>query len=111
MTHLQSLINAADARAVAEANFGKLDVNIRKASATLDFPSVASLGTQDLTITVTGAVVGDGVILGLPAAPDAGIVYTAWVSSANTVTVRASNYTTGAINPASATFKAIVLAY
>ena len=111
MTHMQSLINAADARAVAESNFGKLDVNIRKGTATLDFPSVAALGVQDLTITVTGAVVGDAVVLGLPTAPNAGIVFAAWVSATNTVTVRASNYTAAPIDPASATFKVMALAY
>ena len=77
-------------------------------SAALDFASIATLASADLTITVTGAVVGDEVALGLPAAPTAGIVFNAFVSSANTVTVRAHNYTGGSIDPASATYSARV---
>lgn len=73
-------------------------------SNTLDFGSIASLGQADLTITVTGAAVGDEVALALPAAPTSGIVFNAFVSATNTVTVRAHNYTAGAIDPASATY-------
>lgn len=73
-------------------------------SNTLDFASIASLGEADLTITVTGATVGDEVALGLPAAPTSGIVFNAFVSASDTVTVRAHNYTAGAIDPASATY-------
>ena len=80
------------------------------ASATLDFPSIAAVSQANLTITVTGAAVGDEVMLSLPAAPTAGIVFNAFVSAANTVTVRATNVTAGAIDPASATYGVIVLA-
>jgi len=73
-------------------------------SNTLDFGSIASLGLEDLTITVTGAAVGDEVALGLPAAPTSGIIFNTFVSAADTVTVRAHNYTAGAIDPASATY-------
>ena len=73
-------------------------------SNTLDFASIASLGQADLTITVTGATIEDEVALGLPAAPTSGIIFNAFVSATNTVTVRAHNYTAGAIDPASATY-------
>jgi hypothetical protein len=73
-------------------------------SATLDFGNVATIGCEDLTITVTGAALSDTVSLGVP---NASIVansnYTAWVSSANTVTVRFCALVSG--NPASGTFK------
>lgn len=111
MTHLQSLLNAPDKGAVAEANFEKLDTRILKGTATLDFASINAAAYEDLTITVTGAQTGDGVILCLPAAPDAGIVFQAFVSASNTVTVRATNITGSPINPASGTFQAIVLRY
>lgn len=79
-------------------------------SAALNFPSVAAQSVQDLTITVTGAVLGDSVALGVPtAAVTAGIAFTAWVSAADTVTVRAHNYTAGALDPASGTFKATIV--
>lgn len=79
-------------------------------TATLNFPSVAGQSFQDLTIAVAGAVPGDAVGLGVPIeAVTAGLVYSAWVSAADTVTVRAHNYTAGAIDPASGTFKATVV--
>lgn len=74
-----------------------------RGTATLDFPSVAAGGTQTLTITVTGAVVGDGCVLGLPSSGGlAGLVFKAHVSAADTVTVTAINGTAGALDPASA---------
>lgn len=77
--------------------------------AALDFPSIAAAEQQSLTITVTGAAVNDEVILGLPAAPTAGIVFNAFVSAANTVTIRATNVTASPVDPASATYSVIVL--
>lgn len=82
---------------------------ILTAQAALDFPSIAAASQANLTITVTGAAVNDEVIMGLPAAPTAGIVFNAFVSAANTVTIRATNVTVGAIDPASATYSVIVL--
>lgn len=79
------------------------------ATATLDFPSVASLLHEDLTISVTGAGLTDSVILGYT--PTTGIIYTGFVSLADTVTVRANNYTAGAVDPASGTFRVTVLKY
>ena len=78
-------------------------------SATLDFPSTTTLLSADLTITVTGAADGDVVSLGVPnAAVNANTCYTAWVSSANTVTIRFNNYSSNTVNPASGTFKVFV---
>lgn len=81
---------------------------LRTASASLNFPSIAAAAQADLTITVTGASVNDEVSLGLPAAPTAGIVFNAFVSAANTVTIRASNITAGAIDPPAATYSVLV---
>lgn len=79
-------------------------------TATLDFGSVTAASFADLTITVTGAATGDAVALGTPtAAITAGIAFTAWVSATNTVTVRAHNYTAGALDPASGTFRATII--
>ena len=78
-------------------------------SATLDFPSTTTLLSADLTITVTGAADGDVVSLGVPnAAVNANTSYSAWVSAANTVTVRFNNYSSGTVNPASGSFKVFV---
>lgn len=81
------------------------------ATATLDFPSIAANTCQELTITVTDAVVGDAVKLGAPAALEANLTFSGFVSAANTVTIRVCNPTVGAINPASATWRATVVGF
>lgn len=86
--------------------------SVLSATATLNFGSISGAGgTLDLTITVTGAAVGDSVHIGLPAAPSAGVVFNAWVSATNTVTVRATNATALSIDPASATYRATVVKF
>jgi hypothetical protein len=77
-------------------------------SGTLDFPSTGAHSSSDLTITVTGAAVGDIVILGTPV-QDVDGTFTAFVSVANTVTVRFNHYGSGNTNPASGTFKVYVI--
>lgn len=84
---------------------------IASATATLDFPSISAGASADLTITVTGATVGDSVHLGLPSAPTAGIIFQGFVSAANTVTVRATNITGSPVDPASATYRATVMSF
>lgn len=79
-------------------------------SATLDFGSTAAQSSADLTITVTGAADGDVVTLGVPNGSTlTNSSFTAWVSAANTVTVRFNNYSSGAQDPASGTFKVRVI--
>jgi hypothetical protein len=82
---------------------------ILSASASLNFGSISAASQADLTITVTGAAAGDEVIMALPAAPAAGLVFNAFVSAANTVTIRASNITASPVDPAAATYGVIVL--
>lgn len=83
-------------------------LTILTGSATLDFTSTAAQTSSELTITVTGAVVNDVVSVGPPAAPNANSSFSAYVSATNTVTVRFNNYSSGAIDPASATYKVTV---
>ena len=80
-------------------------------SATLDFGSTSAGASTDLTITVTGAALSDVVSLGVPNASTlANGVFTAWVSSSNTITVRFTNTNlVSALDPASGTFKVKVL--
>jgi hypothetical protein len=79
------------------------------ASASLNFGSVAAQTSAELVIAVTGAAVGDAVFLGTPAAPDANLTYMAYVSSSGVVTVRCGNLSAGAIDPAAATFRVVVV--
>ena len=83
-----------------------------KGSATLDFPSIASGGTADLTVAVTNAALGDLATAIPPAALEAGLgVERCWVSSAGVVTIRLRNFSGGAIDPASAGWKVVVTRY
>jgi cytoskeletal protein CcmA (bactofilin family) len=84
---------------------------ILTATDTLDFPSITSQTDEDLTITVTGSAVGDACHLGLPAAPTANLAWNCFVSATNTVTVRVHNYTGGAVDPASATYRVVTFGY
>lgn len=76
--------------------------------ATLDFPNTAAQSSSDLTVSVTGAAVGQMVALGAPSSA-AGTGYTAFVSAPSVVTVRFLNASAVAVNPASADFAIAVL--
>lgn len=92
-------------------NSGTPVLGILSATAALDFGNILAATSADLTITVTGAATGDSVHLGLPAAPDGSITFNGFVSSANTVTVRAFNVGAIAVDQASATFRAVVMKF
>jgi hypothetical protein len=87
---------------------GGVWARVLRASASLDFPSVAAAGTADLTITVPGCVVGDDVQVSITAAPTTTLRFVAWVSAADTVTVRAINHTAGAIDQAATVYRVLV---
>ena len=80
-------------------------------AAALDFPSIAAHSYSDLTIASSGAAFNDFVSFAKSGGALAaqGINYTAFVSAADTVTVRAFNITTGAINPSAFTGLALVI--
>lgn len=78
-------------------------------SATVDLGSIAAGAIATFTITVTGAAAGDTVYVGPPSTIEEGLTWCAFVSAADTVTVRVHNTTAGAIDPASATWKAKVV--
>ncbi len=69
--------------------------------------SIGNTGTRTQTVTVTGA--GFGMPASAAVSADlGGLVLDAWVSSANTVTVRLTNNTGAAVNPGTLTAKVIV---
>jgi len=78
-------------------------------TATLDFPSISSNHSEELTMTVTGAATGDIVMLGAPSAIESDLTWCGYVSAADTVTVRLHNSSGGSVNPASATWRATVI--
>lgn len=82
-------------------------------TATLDFPNTVAGACSDLTVTVPGAVSGDVVALGVPAASvPANGSYSAWISGPDTATVRyANNDLVTAYDPASGVFRVAVTRY
>lgn len=82
---------------------------MKAATASLNFGSIGAGLAADLTITLTGAVAGDLVAVAAPAALEAGLSYNAFVSAANTVTVRVMNNTAGAVDPAAANWTVAVI--
>lgn len=87
---------------------GKADVGLSNFSS-LDFPSIAAGGTEELTIVVVGAVAGDTVALGPPDTIEAGLMWSGYVSALDTVTIRLHNTTAAPIDPASASWKASII--
>jgi hypothetical protein len=82
------------------------------ATAVLDFPNTVTLSSSDLTIGLIGAAVGDVVLLGVPAGSvNANSCFTAFVGSADNITVRFNNYSALAIDPASGTFRVSIVKY
>ncbi|SDJ15030.1 hypothetical protein SAMN05216352_12633, partial [Alteribacillus bidgolensis] len=69
------------------------------ATESIIFPDIPANSTEDQPITVTGAAPGDNVYVSPAADPGAGLVWSAFVSAANTVTIRLANVTTAVITP------------
>ena len=91
---------------------GTLPIALISASTALNFGSIGTGGFADLTITLTGAVTTDVVFvtcLDGRGATDGKLIFEAFVSATNTVTVRAHNPTSGSIDPASYDFKVAII--
>jgi hypothetical protein len=89
-------------------------LGVRTAMANLDFPSISGPGEQTLTVTVTGASVGntsvvvntaDGVLI------NGGCYLSATVTAADTVTVRCANTTGSPVDPAAQNFRITVISF
>lgn len=90
------------------ANPHLIQFPILKGSAELNFGSINAGATAELTLTVTGAVTGQPVALSSASSVEAGLIWCGYVSAANTVTVRMYNTTGAPIDPAAATWTALV---
>lgn len=82
---------------------------VRKATATLDFPSIAAGGVATMPVAVPRAKVGQPVAVNAPAALNASLVVGAAVTAAGTVTVKVANPTAGAVDPASGSWTVSVI--
>lgn len=84
-------------------------VFVGSVAASLDFPNILTVTSQEMTLALVGAQVGDTVLLGMGDPLEANLAMHAIVTVADVVTVRLTNPTAGTINPAAHTFTAIVL--
>lgn len=73
------------------------------ATANLDFGSIAANTDLELTATVTHVKLGQVAAVSAPSL-NSGLVASAYVSAADTVTIRVSNVTVGALDPAAQDF-------
>lgn len=91
---------------------GTLPIALISAVTALNFGSIGTFGFVDLTIALTGAATTDVVFvtcLNGRGAIDGKLIFEAFVSATNTVTVRAHNPTSGAIDPAPYDFKVAII--
>lgn len=72
-------------------------------SAAIDVASVAAGGENEVTQAVNGVATGDVVVVSAPDL-EAGLVATAYASAVNQITLRVSNVSAGAVDPASQTY-------
>lgn len=73
-------------------------------SGVLNFGSIADGSCSELTFSGSGATANMPLALSLPSGLDAGVVGTAFVSAADTVSVRLCNFSGASVDPASATY-------
>ena len=78
------------------------------ATLTHDFGNIGAQSEATQTVTVTGARVND-LVIARPTTAVSGIFIDGTVTADNTVTVRAANFSAGAINPASQVYRVVVI--
>ncbi len=77
--------------------------------ATLDADDLSDGAGDTDTVTVPGVALGDMVLSASLAVDVAGLIVTAYVSAANTVSIRFQNETGGSVNLASSTLRLVVV--
>lgn len=76
---------------------------------TINPASIPANSAANQFVSMPSAAVGDAVAIGPPAALEAGLVVTGYVSAVDVVQIRIANVTTGAIDPASGNWRVAVL--
>lgn len=86
-----------------------VDGRILSTTASLNFGLIGagSVGVQ--TVTLTGAVANDAVMLGPPAALESGLISAGRVSASDTISIRLFNGTAAGIDPVAATWRVTVI--
>lgn len=107
-THLSGL-NVGPNVAANAAGAGSSLSLIVKGSVSIDLPSIAAGAEADVSVTITGAAVGDNIIINPPAlTAGLGLSY-ARVSAANTVILRVRNASAGVIDEVAKSFQYLIV--
>lgn len=80
-------------------------------STTVTFTVVPANTTQNQTVALPGAQPGDSVAIGPPSTALAGVGYTAYVSAAGTVTLRAINPTAASLTPTGGLYRLTAMGF
>ena len=80
-------------------------------TASIAFGSITGNSTNSVSVTVTGCLLSDIVLLGMPSAVSSGLSFLGHVTTANRVEVDAINATNSTINQSTQTFRVTVLNY
>lgn len=85
---------------------GDVEMGLSKTtrSVSLNFPSIAASGTQDMNVTMYRAAAGASVAVALPSGYPAGLTATAVATASDTVRIRVANSSGAAIDPPAGTF-------
>ena len=89
--------------------FRGLYTNTWLVRATLDADDLSDGAGDTDTVTVPGVALGDMVLSASLAVDVAGLIVTAYVSAANTVSIRFQNETGGSVNLASSVLRLVVV--
>jgi hypothetical protein len=104
--------NIAASGAVTIGSGSAAITKVLTATSSLDFPSTSAGTSDDETIAVTGADLGDVVFIGVPhGSVITNTNYTAWVSGEDQVTIRFNNYSGSSADPSSGTFRVTVMKF
>lgn len=85
-----------------DGTISKISSTFLTASATLNFPTISAYSTAVMTVALQGVVPGNTVVANpTSAGMESGLIWSAWVSSNNTVSIQLANVTGSAISPPS----------
>jgi len=101
-------IATSGAVTIAKIGGGTTITKHLSATSSLSFASLATSSCDQKTIAVTGAAPGDTVYVGATSSIETGLLWSAFISAANTVTVRICNVTGPTLTPATSTWRADV---
>lgn len=81
------------------------------ASVTLSYGALNPQTGSDQTVAMTGVKAGDTLMVGVPSAPTAGIVFFPYVSANDTVIVRAANFSASTLTPPAGAYQVTALGF